>query len=37
MGMHRKSRLTIDTGDPLHNLMKQYTNLQRIIELYTTQ
>ena len=37
MGMHRKSRLTIDTGDPLHNLIKQHTNLQRTIELYTTQ
>ena len=37
MGMPRKSRLTNDTGDPLHNLIKQHTNLQHTTELYTTQ
>ena len=29
--------MTTDTGDPQHNLSKQHTNLQRAIELYTTQ
>ena len=34
---HDSIGMTIDTGDPQRNLIKQHTNLQRPIELYTTQ